>query len=85
MTESSGRWRVFASQVEDHITTYVVPQYGDAPGDPASQYDIATIKAQIEKYTARIGRNARGREEALRDCLKLAHYAQMLHRRISDG
>lgn len=34
---------------------------------------------KIKAYIARIGTGARGREEAIRDCLKIAHYACYLH------
>lgn len=72
-------WQNFSHSVEAHIRTYVVPQYGDSGSDPASEYTVEDIKKQIQKYAARIGSGSRGINEAIRDSMKIAHYAQMLN------
>lgn len=68
-------WMRFAERVLHHIEEYTVPQYGDAGEDRVSEYDTKVIKENIERYAARMGSGARGHIEALRDCLKIAHYA----------
>lgn len=72
-------WADFSHMVFLHIENYVVNQYGDKGEDQVAGYTVEDVKKQIEKYAARIGKSARGQEEAIRDCLKLAHYSQILH------
>lgn len=76
------QWRVFAGIVENHIETYTVPQYGDAPDDQAEGFDLNDIQKNIQRYANRIGKNLRGDVEARRDCLKIAHYACLLEARL---
>jgi len=72
-------WVRFSAEVLHHIENYAVPQYGDLPNDTASQLSIQDVKAMLTKYISRIGSNARGKVEEVRDCLKIAHYACILH------
>lgn len=67
-------WLAFAIEVLRHIENYTVPQYGDAPDDQIHSWTDAQCVAQIGKYAARFGRNARYNQEKL-DLLKIAHYA----------
>lgn len=75
-------WCYFAGRVLHHVEDYTVPQYGDAPGDQIGSFTIEDFKTQLARYVNRIGKNVRGQEEALRDCLKIAHYAQLLHDKL---
>lgn len=78
MTEISARafeWAVFSLSVFDHIESYTVPQYGDAPDDQVEDWDAGACIRQIGKYTARFKNNARGQAELQRDMYKIAHYA----------
>jgi hypothetical protein len=72
----------FAAGVLVHIEDYTVPQYGDMPDDQASSFIKEEIAMNMKRYLNRINSNQRGKEEALRDCLKLAHYACMLHEKV---
>lgn len=72
-------WQNFAELVEDHIINYTIPQYGDYPDNVSKNWGVDYIKAALDRYTSRIGKNVRGDIEAIRDCLKIAHYACMLH------
>lgn len=83
-TVAGKMWREFQADVLTHIDHYTVPQYGDWPDCPAAQYGIPEIKTQLARYINRIGSNARGPEEALRDCLKIAHYASFLWRKLLE-
>jgi hypothetical protein len=77
-------WRSFSMLVELHITNYTLKQYGNPSGN--EQIDSFTpeqIKSQLERYVNRIGKGARGPVEALRDCLKIAHYAQFLYDKLA--
>ena len=74
-------WREFASAVEAHIRDYTIPQYGDWPDDQMSTFTDEDIKTAIARYENRRGKGARGIEEEIRDCLKIAHYYQCLWKR----
>jgi hypothetical protein len=76
-------WLDFSSKVFKHIENYVVPQYGDHGSDPCTEYDFKDFVRQIEKYIKRFGRNSREGQDKL-DLLKIAHYACMLHSKISE-
>ncbi len=78
-------WNRFAALVARHIDEYTIPQYGDAPGDQLSSFSAEDIVTQIERYLNRVGRNARGPEEGLKDMLKVAHYACALHAKLAGG
>lgn len=78
-------WLAFAGLVGEHIENYALPQYGDAPNDPLSSFSEEKIIAQLKRYVNRANTNARGPEDALRDMLKLAHYAGVLYTRRASG
>lgn len=64
MMDRLGEWAKFSMQVAKHILKYVIPQYAsdDAGMDQAGAFTAAQCVA-------------RGPKEALRDMLKIAHYA----------
>jgi hypothetical protein len=70
-------WEEFAREVGDHVESYTVPQYGDYPNDQITNWTTSDFKTTIIRYANRMGNNARGDKEALRDMLKIAHYASM--------
>lgn len=72
-------WELFVPVVREHINTYANAQYGDKGTDQLTAFTPADIKAQLVRYTNRIGSGVRGREEELRDCLKMAHYSCALY------
>lgn len=71
-------WQEFAPTVEAHIESYANAQYGEKGTDQLTNFKPEDIKVQIQRYANRIGSGARGKEEALRDCLKMAHYSCVL-------
>ena len=75
-TERGKEWQTFADAVLNHIETYTVPQYGDAPDDNVSQWTAAECLAQVGRYASRAGRNQREGQDLL-DLLKIAHYAAL--------
>lgn len=68
-------WRIFSRIVEDHIRTYTIKQYGDAPDDQLEEWTPEQCIEAIKRYCNRFSTNARGEDETLRDLLKIAHYA----------
>jgi len=85
MTDTKEReFAKFALEVIEHIKNYVIPQYGNYPDEMIDGFTIADIKAQLARYVGRIGTNARGQQEAERDCLKIAHYACLLLRKLRE-
>ena len=81
-------WDEFSALVREHIEEYVLPQWGDAPNDPVSGWTAEKCMQEVQKYAHRFGRSVRGAEEELRDLLKIAHYAAMIHskrREQEDG
>ncbi len=77
-------WGLFNHKVVDHIRDYTIPQYGDGDTDQASGFDIDDLKKHLIRYCNRIGVNARGKTEALRDCIKIAHYACILYSKVRE-
>lgn len=77
-------WAFFSDLVYDHIEKYTVPQYGDVGEDQIGDWDVNDFKTTMKRYANRIGNNARGHEEAKRDCLKMAHYACMMYSKLTD-
>lgn len=73
----------FAELVEDHIDSYTVPQYGDAPTDEVEQWTAEQCVIAIQKYTKRFESSRRGRLEILRDMVKIAHFAQLAFDKMS--
>jgi len=76
-------WQVYAAEVLEHIEVYTLTQYGDKLKDDASDYTPEYCVAQVRKYTARFGRNARP-DEAYLDLLKMGHYAQLAATRMKE-
>ena len=75
-------WREFSHAVFNHIEKYTVPQYGDAPEDQVEQWSVNDCALAIRKYVARIRTNVRDGQDEL-DCLKIAHYAQLMRDKLS--
>lgn len=75
----TNQFKVFAGKVEEHIENYTVKQYGDAPHDQLSTATRDDVVYNIKRYVARLNTGCRGRVEAKRDVLKLAHYLQVLY------
>ena len=78
------QWLEFQSLVSDHVKRYTCPQYGDMPNDQASSFTIEDVAKEIQRYCNRVGRNARGPEEAKRDMLKVPHYACMIYAKMME-
>jgi hypothetical protein len=78
--DREGDWLMFEDQVRRHIKFYANPQYHNETGDDqVENWDALDCINAITRYTSRAGRNARGPREQLRDCLKIAHYAQLAY------
>ena len=76
-------WLNFSLKVFRHIETYTVPQYGDKGIDQCSEFSSSDFITQIKKYLNRFGKNYREGQEKL-DLIKIAHYACMLHTKLSE-
>lgn len=76
-------WLDFAFKVLDHIEKYTVPQYGDKGEDQVTNYDSYDCIKQVQKYAARMGRNAREGQDLL-DMIKMAHYTQLAHEKYQE-
>ena len=77
-------WEDFAKIVGDHVETYTVPQYGDYPADQLTEWTLEDLATTIKRYSNRLGKNARGKEEDIRDMLKIAHYACTAYHKMAD-
>lgn len=77
-------WEVFAKEVGDHIESYTIPQYGDYPNDQMTDWTIGDFKTDIKKRANRMGNNARGKEEDIRDMLKIAHEVSIAWTKMMD-
>jgi len=79
-------WRKFSDQVDKHIDQYTIPQYQneDNETDQVGAWTAEECLISIQRYVNRNkgGNNARGVKEALRDMLKIAHYAQFAFDKI---
>jgi len=77
-------WRKFSLQIEKHIEQYTIPQY-QSEDNLTDQVNIWTsedcIKA-ISRYIVRFKSHIRGKQESLRDLLKIAHYAQFAYDKL---
>lgn len=82
MPNRANEWEEFSDVMWDHVVEYTVPQYGDYPNDQLTAFSIEEVAAQLKRYVNRIGSNSRGHGEALRDCLKMAHYACILRSKL---
>ena len=72
-----GEWTKFSFQVAKHVVTYTIPQYAsdNEEADQAGAWSAAQCVESIRRYVNRFGKGQRGNKEALRDMLKIAHYA----------
>lgn len=84
MSNRRSEWNAFAYQVGKHIDEYTVPQYGDFPDDQLTSYTLNDCITQIKKYVNRSGTALRGKEEAERDLLKIAHYACVAYNKMQE-
>ena len=77
-------WKKFSDQMEKHITEYTIPQYQseDRKEDQVNIWTSEECITAIKKHVSRFGKNIRGNEEALRDMLKIAHYAQFAYYKL---
>ena len=79
-------WREFSKKVELHIENYANVQYGNAGGnEQIDEFSPEDCWQNMQRYYNRRKHNARGEVEALRDLLKVAHYAQVIHGKLSGG
>ena len=69
------QWNRFSNIVANHIRGYVLPQYGDFPDKTIEKFTPEKIQGKLEAYVDRIGKSSRGKEDAKRDCFKIAHFA----------
>lgn len=76
-------WIRFAKEVLEHIENYTVPQYGDKSEDQCTEFSESDFITQMKRYLNRYGKNAREGQQQL-DLLKIAHYACMLHTKLSE-
>lgn len=67
----------FSDILIEHVESYTVPQYGDAPDDQVESWSSAQCVKQIGKYAARFESNARGTKEKFQDLKKIGHYAAL--------
>ncbi len=80
-TNRGREWGDFASAVLQHVETYTVPQYGDAPDDQVEEWTAAECALTIRRYASRQGKNSREGQDAL-DLLKIAHYACLAYNKL---
>lgn len=79
MSERGKEWEAFSELVAEHVDGYTVPQYGDAPHDAVSGFSEHDIAVNMRRYLNRMETGQRGKEEAQRDLLKIAHYCAILY------
>ncbi len=77
-------WAVYALHVLRHIEQYTVPQYGDGPSDPVQKWTLEDCKRSLERYVNRMCRGQRGKDEAMRDMLKVGHYGCIAHAKMME-
>ncbi len=84
MLDRPGDWKRFSEQIVKHIDLYTIPQYQDenAEKDQVGAWTSKECIDSMQRYINRFGKNARGSKEALRDMLKLAHYAQLAYDKL---
>ena len=71
--------------VLEHIDEYARGQYGDFPDKTIAKFTAEKVQGKLEAYVDRIGKGQRGPEEALRDCLKISHFACYLYALLKHG
>jgi hypothetical protein len=90
MSPSEGRftrsdeWRMFSYLVEQHVTNYTIPQYGDAPNDEVAAWTPEMCALAMQKYTKRFSSSLRGKDETLRDMFKIAHFACLTYWKLKE-
>lgn len=72
-------WQEFSELVEKHIKIYAEKQWEGSDVNIRTSQECIT---SIEKYVVRYGKGVRGNIEALRDAIKIAHYAQFLYNKL---
>ena len=75
MVTKEFQWNRFSNITANHIRNYVGSQYGDFPDKMVGRFTPEKIQAKLESYVGRIGKSSRGKEDAKRDCFKIAHFA----------
>lgn len=77
------QWALFNSQMNRHIGTYTLEQYGNPEGDEqVDAFTVADCWQNIQRYYNRRNSNTRGNTEKLRDLIKVAHYAQLAYDKL---
>ena len=79
------QWLQFSALVEEQISKYVMPQYGDFPDKMVRKFTSEKIQGKLEHYVYRIGKSSRGQEDEIRDILKIAHFACYLFAILTKG
>lgn len=79
------QWKAFSRIVESHIRQYAVPQYGDFPSKTVGKWNDVKIQGKLEAYVDRIGTGQRGKDDAIRDALKIADFAKYLYAYLTTG
>jgi hypothetical protein len=79
------QWVGFSIDVANHIDEYVTKQYGDFPDKTIAKFTPEKIQGKLEAYVDRIGKSARGSEDAKRDAIKIAHFACYLYAILTKG
>ena len=74
-------WLKISERVLDHIESYAIPQYGDAPNDAIEGWVIEECFKQTERYLSRRNTSMRPKEKAL-DILKSIHYLSLALEKI---
>lgn len=75
----------FSNHIKIHIDNYVTPQYGNFPDKTIKKFTAEKIQGKLEAYTDRIGKSSRGRDDEIRDSLKIGHFACYLYCLITIG
>ena len=82
MSNRGNEWKEFSTIVLKHVEEYTVPQYGDSPTDPVSEYGLAEFEHNLRRYVNRMRSSQRGMVERKRDALKIAHYACLVYNEL---
>ena len=75
----------YAERVALHIESYVEPQYGNFPDKTIAKFNPIKIQGKLEAYTDRIGKSSRGKEDEIRDALKIGHFSCYLYSLITNN
>lgn len=84
-------WDEFSKAVRNHITTYTEKQYGNLnfenpdKGDQLQNATVEELQTNMRRYINRMKTNSRGEVEAIRDLLKLSHYAAITWAKYMRG